>query len=172
MESHADGVVGSVNTKSSSSSVRNHVSFSIPPTSSTMNLSTQSHPTPTQSFKVNAVQSSSSQPSGGKKDKKGKKVRGGNVSIDVEVVYEPLDCNIFLGWSWFYAMTVVASSIFLTLQFSHQGKIVTIDQLDYCTLDICNYDTNNVPFLIDSKYLNESVRVGLLTHGKFFLIFP
>lgn len=49
------------------------------------------------------------------------------VSIDVEVVDAPLDYNLLLGWSWFYVMTTIASSIFHTLQFPHQGKVVTID---------------------------------------------
>jgi hypothetical protein len=58
---------------------------------------------------------------------------GKTVSVDVEVVDAPLDYNLLLGRSWFYAMTVVASSVFRCVQFPHQGKIVTIDQLDYCT---------------------------------------
>jgi hypothetical protein len=53
------------------------------------------------------------------------------VSVDVEVVDAPLDYNLLLGRSWFYAMTFIASSVFRCVQFPHQGKIVTIDQLDY-----------------------------------------
>jgi hypothetical protein len=37
---------------------------------------------------------------------------GKTVSVDVEVVDAPLDYNLLLGRSWFYAMTVVASSVF------------------------------------------------------------
>ena len=84
---------------------------------------------------------------------------GKTISIDVEVVNALLDYNILLGWSWFYAMTFVASLVFCTLQFPHQGQIVTIEQLDYCTMDIRNHVTNNVPFLINSKSLFESVGV-------------
>ena len=55
------------------------------------------------------------------------------VTVDVEVVDAPLDYNLLLGRSWFYAMTTVALSVFLCVQFPHQGKIVTIDQLDFRT---------------------------------------
>ena len=52
---------------------------------------------------------------------------GKTVSIDMEVVDAPLDYNLLLGHSWFYAMIVVTSLVFHTLQFPHQGKIGTID---------------------------------------------
>jgi hypothetical protein len=60
-------------------------------------------------------------------------------------------------------MTFVASSVFLCVQFFlHQGKIVTIDQLDYYTPDARTQNTNNIPFLGDSKITYESVGVGIL----------
>ena len=99
-------------------------------------------------------------------------LEGKTISIDVEVVDVALNYNIFLGWISFYAMTDIESSVFFTLQFTHQGKIATIDQLDYCTLDIWNHDTNNVPFLIDSKYLYESVGVGILKDSSLMGTFP
>jgi hypothetical protein len=34
------------------------------------------------------------------------------ITVDVEVVNAPLDYNLLLGRSWFYAMTIVASSVF------------------------------------------------------------
>jgi hypothetical protein len=74
---------------------------------------------------------------------------GKTVYVDVELVDAPLDYNLFLGRSWFYAMTTVASSFFWCFQFPHQGKIVTIDQLDYCTPDYRNQMNNNIPFLGD-----------------------
>ena len=37
---------------------------------------------------------------------------GKTVYVDVELVDAPLDYNLFLGRSWFYAMIVVASSVF------------------------------------------------------------
>jgi hypothetical protein len=44
---------------------------------------------------------------------------GKNITVDVEVVDAPLDYNLLLGRSWFYAMTTVASSVFLCVQFPH-----------------------------------------------------
>jgi hypothetical protein len=61
---------------------------------------------------------------------------GKTVSVEVEVVDATLDYNILLGHTWFYTMKVVASTIFHVIHFPHQGKIVTIDQLDYCTPDL------------------------------------
>ena len=69
------------------------------------------------------------------------------VSIHVEVVDSPLNYNILLGRNWFYAMTIVTSTVFRTLQFLHLGKIVTIDQLDICTLDVTTPMMNNIPLL-------------------------
>jgi hypothetical protein len=90
----------------------------------------------------------------------------------VEVVDAPLDYNLLLGRSWFYAMTVVASSVFRCVKFPHQGKIVTIDQLDYCTPDAHNQTTNNIPFLGDSTITYESVGVGLLKYSSLMGTFP
>jgi hypothetical protein len=97
---------------------------------------------------------------------------GKNVSIDVEVVNAPLYYNLLLGRSWFYAMTVVTSSMFRCVQFPYQGKIVTIDQLDYCTPDARTPIANNIPFLGDTKITYESVGVGLLKDSSLMGTFP
>jgi hypothetical protein len=68
------------------------------------------------------------------------------VTVDVEVVDAPLDYNLLLGRSWFYAMKVITSSVFRCVQFPHQGKIVTIDQLDFYTPDARASVTNNILF--------------------------
>jgi hypothetical protein len=61
---------------------------------------------------------------------------GGNiVEVDFEVVDPPLDYNLLLGSNWTYAMTTFVSSIFRTLSFPHEGKIVTIDQLSILHAD-------------------------------------
>jgi hypothetical protein len=55
---------------------------------------------------------------------------GGKKSeVDVELVDVPLDYNLLLGCNWTYAMTADVLSVFCTLCFPHEGKIVTIDQL-------------------------------------------
>jgi hypothetical protein len=97
---------------------------------------------------------------------------GKTVTVDVEVVDAPLDYNLLLGRSWFYAMTVVASSVFRCVQFPHQGKIVTVDQLDFCTTDARAPATNNIPFLGDHKITYESVGVGLLKDSSLMGTFP
>jgi hypothetical protein len=97
---------------------------------------------------------------------------GKTVTVDVEVVNAPLDYNLLLGRSWFYAMTVVASSVFRCVQFPHQGKIVTVDQLDFCTTDACAPATNNITFLGDHKITYESIGVGLMKDSSLMGTFP
>ena len=75
------------------------------------------------------------------------KMGGKTISIQVEVVDAPLDYNLLLGRNWFYAMTVVASIVFLTVQFPHLGRIATIDQLDFYTPDVTTSMAHNIPML-------------------------
>ena len=58
---------------------------------------------------------------------------GKTVTLEVEVVNAPLDYNLLLGRLWFYPMRAIASIVYRLVHFPHQGKIVSIDQLDYCT---------------------------------------
>jgi hypothetical protein len=97
---------------------------------------------------------------------------GKTITVEVEVVDAPLDYNLLLGRSWFYAMTVVASLVFRCAQFPHLGKIVTVDQLDFCTLDARTPATNNIPFLGDHKIMYESIGVGLLKYYSLMGTFP
>jgi hypothetical protein len=73
-------------------------------------------------------------------------------------------------------MTVITSSVFQCIQFPHQGKIVTIDQLDCCTPDACTQTSNNIPFLGDSKITYEIVGACILKDsslmGTFFTPLP
>jgi len=64
------------------------------------------------------------------------KLAGKNAFVEVEVINANLDYNILLGRTWFYAMKSVGSFVFRIIHFPHQGNIVTIDQLDYCTPDM------------------------------------
>jgi hypothetical protein len=88
------------------------------------------------------------------------------------VVDAPLDYNLLLGRSWFYAMTVIASSVFQCVQFPHQGKIMTVDQLDFFTTNAHAPATNNIPFLGDQKITYERVGVGLLKDSNLMGSFP
>ena len=69
-------------------------------------------------------------------------------------------------------MTVVASSVFRCVQFPHQGKIVTIDQLDFCTPDARAPAANTIPFLGDQKITYESVGVGLFKDSSLMGTLP
>jgi hypothetical protein len=95
--------------------------------------------------------------------------KGKTVSVDIEMVDVPLDYNLLLGRSWFYVMTIITSSVFHIFLFPHEGTIVTVDQLDYITLDLQNVATNNVPFLGKSSL--ESVGVGLLKDSLITRVF-
>jgi hypothetical protein len=56
---------------------------------------------------------------------------GKTILIDIEVIDAPLDYNILFGHSYMYAMKAVASSVFRTMMFPHNGKIITIDQVSH-----------------------------------------
>ena len=87
-------------------------------------------------------------------------LRGKIVVVEVEVVSAPLDYNLLLGRSWFYHMRAVASTIYRLVCFPHQGKIVSIDQLDYCTPNV-RFDTAaNVPLVSNSYVVPELIGVG------------
>jgi hypothetical protein len=81
--------------------------------------------------------------------------------VEVEVVNAPIDYNFLLRWNWFYEMKVVAYSIFHVKHFPHQGNIVTIDQLDYCTPDLRTSANTNVPFVGDYLGGYASVSMGI-----------
>jgi hypothetical protein len=56
---------------------------------------------------------------------------GNTTEVDVDVVDAPLDYNLLLGHNWTYAMNFVISSVFRTICFPHDGKIVMIDQFSF-----------------------------------------
>ena len=97
---------------------------------------------------------------------------GKTISIQVEVVDAPLDYNLLLGRNWFYAMTVVASTVFRTVQFPHLGIIVTIDQLDLYTPDVTTSMANNIPMLGQCPPPYQSIGVGMLKDSSLMGIFP
>ena len=66
-------------------------------------------------------------------------------------------------------MHAIASSLFRVIHFSHQGKIVTVDQLSFFA---SSSSDGNVPYVkhIDAPY--ESVGVGLFKNPALMGIFP
>jgi hypothetical protein len=78
---------------------------------------------------------------------------GKTILIDIEVIDVTLDYNILFGRSYMYAMKAVASSVFRTIMFPHNGKIVTIDQVSY-------YEPNpsaNVDNILPLIHTNQDV---------------
>jgi hypothetical protein len=58
-------------------------------------------------------------------------LRGKNILIDIEFIDSPLDYNILFGHIYMYAVKNVACSMFLTMMFPHNRKIITIDQVSH-----------------------------------------
>ena len=83
-----------------------------------------------------------------------------------------LDYNLLLGTNWFYAMTVVASIIFRTVQFPNLGRIVTINLLDFYTPDVNTSTANNIPMLGKSPPPYQSIEVGMLKDSSLMGVFP
>lgn len=75
---------------------------------------------------------------------------GKTISMEVEIVNAPLTYNLLLGRTWFYEMKAVTSSVFRVVHFPHLGKVVTIDQLDYCTPDLRTNANTTKQFVADS----------------------
>ncbi len=69
-------------------------------------------------------------------------------------------------------MTTVASSIFRMIQFPHLGQIVTIDQLDFFTPNLCGDHANNVLCVGGSSSSYESVGVGIFKDSSLMGAFP
>ena len=69
-------------------------------------------------------------------------------------------------------MNVVALKVFRTLQFPHLGRIVMIDELDFCTSNVTTSTANNIPMLGQSPPLYQSIGVGMLKDSSLMGIFP
>ena len=84
---------------------------------------------------------------------------GKTVEVEVEVVDAPLEYNLLLGCSWIYAMIVILSFIFCTLCFTHEGKIVMIDQLSFA-YSIPNASLGqSIPVINNSRPTTENIGV-------------
>jgi hypothetical protein len=99
-------------------------------------------------------------------------IGGKIVSIDTKVIDAALDYNLLLGSTWFYAMKVVASIIFQLLHFPHQGKIVTINQLDYCMPDLHPNANSTVPLNTKSASATQSIGKGMFKDLCLMGVFP
>jgi hypothetical protein len=97
---------------------------------------------------------------------------GKNVSVAVEVVYAPLDYNWLHGCTWFNKMTAFVLSIFRFLRFPHKGKIVTIDQIMFYTLDLGSIVGSSIPFINDAQKSYMSIGVGMFKYSSLMGTFP
>ena len=79
------------------------------------------------------------------------KLAGKAVSIEVEVIDAPLDYNLLLGRNWTYVMSAIASTMFRVVVFPHEGKLVTIDQLDYTRKGCLDSNESTVPLVDQVK---------------------
>jgi hypothetical protein len=88
---------------------------------------------------------------------------GKTILIDIEVINAQLDYNILFGRNYMYAMKAVASSVFRTMMFPHNGKIVTIDQLTHYEPNHSSNIGNIIPLVhiipIDLSVANKGPRL-------------
>jgi hypothetical protein len=91
-------------------------------------------------------------------------LEGKTILIDIEVIDAPLDYNILFGRSYMYAMKAVASSVFQTMMFPHNGKIVTIDQVSHYEPNPSANIDNILPLIHTSHDTYPLVEMG---HGIF-----
>ena len=75
---------------------------------------------------------------------------GKTIAIKVEVVDVPLDYNLLLGRNWMYSMQAIASSLFHTVCFPFNGKIVMIDQMSFNNPSITAYSGASIPIVAHS----------------------
>ena len=67
-------------------------------------------------------------------------------------------------------MQAVASTIFRIVQFPFQGRIVTIDQLDFITPASITNDANSIPLLNTLQY--QDIGVGIIKYYSIMGFFP
>jgi hypothetical protein len=85
---------------------------------------------------------------------------GKTILIDIEVINAQLDYNILLGRSYMYAMKAVASSVFRTIMFPHNGKIVTIDQVSHYDPNPSSNLDNILPLIHTNQDVYPLVEMG------------
>ena len=69
-------------------------------------------------------------------------------------------------------MRVVASTVYQLVCFPHQGKIISINQLDYCTPNLSFDSATNVPLVSNSSKVPKLVGAGLFKDPCLMVVFP
>jgi hypothetical protein len=85
---------------------------------------------------------------------------GKTILIDIEVIEAQLEYNILLGRTYMYAMKAVASSIFRTIMFPHNGKIVTIDQVTHYEPNPSASLDNILPLIHTNQDVRPFIEMG------------
>ena len=67
----------------------------------------------------------------------------------------PLDYNLLLGRSCTYAMSTIALTIFRVVVFPHEGKLVTIDQLNFTRKGCMESNKSTMPLVDQVKPASE-----------------
>jgi hypothetical protein len=96
------------------------------------------------------------------------------VEVYVEVADAPLDYNLLLGHNWTNAMIAVVSSIFHTLCFPHEGKIVMIDQLSFVHASPNASVGPSIPMIDNSQQTTKDMGVRMYSSlmGTFDFMAP
>lgn len=99
-------------------------------------------------------------------------IGGKTISIYTKMIDVSLDYNLLLGNTWFYAIKVVSSTVFRLLGFPHEGKIVTINQLDYCMPNLCPNANTTFPLISESASTAQSIGEGMFKDPCLMGVFP
>ena len=89
-------------------------------------------------------------------------LHGKTVTVDIEVIDRKLNYNLLLGRSWTYAMMTIISTIIRIIQFSLDGKVITVDQFSFCTPDYSPLPSGFVPIVGGGTDSYVSLGTGLL----------
>ena len=73
----------------------------------------------------------------------------------------PLDYNLLLGRSWTYTMCMIASIVLQVVVFPDEGKLVTIDQLNFTRRGHLWMNESMVPLVDRVKPTTEILEDGM-----------
>ena len=83
------------------------------------------------------------------------------VSIEVEVIDAPFYYNLLLGRNWTYAMSSIASVVFRVVVFPHEGKLVTVHQLNFTLRIFLETNESTIPLVDQVNPTTEILVAGM-----------
>ena len=86
----------------------------------------------------------------------------------------PLDYKLLLGRSWTYAMCAISLPVLRVVVFPHEGKLVTVDQLNFTRKGHMESNESTISLVDQDKPVAKSLRVGIYASlmGTFYLLAP